>query len=350
MKTKGKIILTVLFLLIVGVSGVGLWGYSQIQPEETNDNSIRFEVANGDSVKKIAAELKELGLIKSEKFFYYFVRKPSLLKIFFPSDPVSLPIVLKSGIYHLNPGMNYAQIINELSSGQQEYIKVSIPEGKTITQTGQLMENAGICSLSDFKDACHDPKLLELYNITGESTEGFLFPDTYFLTAGMSAKDVVTLMLDTFFEKTKDIPGFTDLTPEKMYETVILASIVEREYRVEDEAPLIASVFTNRLRQNIGLYSCATIVYILTEIEGRPHPDRILIEDTKIDNPYNTYKWAGLTPGPISNPGLVALKAAANPPKTDYYFFQVADSEQGRHVFTSTFDEHKASHNLNAKK
>jgi UPF0755 protein len=87
----------------------------------------------------------------------------------------------------------------------------------------------------------------------------------------------------------------------------------------------------------------------LTEIEGRPHPDRILLEDTKIDSPYNTYKWAGLTPGPISNPGMVALKAAANPPKTNYYFFQVADANEGRHVFTTTFDEHKASHNLSTK-
>lgn len=349
MKTKGKIFLTFLLIIILCIVGAGAWCYSQIQPVQPDEASIRLEVANGDSVKKIAGELKELNLIKNDLFFYYFIRKPVLIKIFFPKDTVSEPIVLKSGIYHLYPGMSYAQIIKELSSGQQEYIRVSIPEGKTITQTARLMEEAGICSLQEFKDVCYDPKLLQAYNITGESAEGFLFPDTYFLTAGMTARQVVQLMIDTFFEKAKEIPGFLDMTPEKMYETVILASIVEREYRVEDEAPLIASVFTNRLSQNIGLYSCATIVYILTEIEGRPHPDRVLLEDTKIDSPYNTYKWAGLTPGPISNPGMVALKAAANPPKTNYYFFQVADANEGRHVFTSTFDEHKASHNLSTK-
>jgi len=81
----------------------------------------------------------------------------------------------------------------------------------------------------------------------------------------------------------------------------------------------------------------------ITEIEGRPHPDVILISDTKIDNPYNTYKWAGLPPGPISNPGLIALDAATNTPKTNYYFFQVVDPSQGRHVFTSTFEEHKVN-------
>ena len=89
---------------------------------------------------------------------------------------------------------------------------------------------------------------------------------------------------------------------------------------------------------------------MLTEIEGRPHPERILIEDTKIDNPYNTYKWAGLPPGPISNPGLVALSASAKTPKTDYYFFQVSDPAAGRHVFTRDFDEHIQSHSLYTKK
>ncbi|MBO4533375.1 MAG: endolytic transglycosylase MltG [Treponema sp.] len=349
MKTKGKIFLSILLLIILAILGAGIYCYSQITPVAQDDNSIRFEVANGDSVRKIAGKLQEEGLIKNETFFYYFVRKPVLLKIFFSKDPVSDPIVLKSGIYHLHAGMNYAQLINELSSGQQEYIRVSIPEGKTITQTAEILQDAGICLVDEFKAECYDPKLLQSYNITGESAEGFLFPDTYFLTAGMTAREVVVLMIDNFFTKVQEIPGFMELEPQKMYETVILASIVEREYRVEDEAPLIASVFTNRLRQNIGLYSCATIVYILTEIENRPHPERVLLEDTKIDSPYNTYKWAGLTPGPISNPGMVALKAAANPPKTNYYFFQVADANEGRHVFTTTFDEHKASHNLSTK-
>ena len=212
------------------------------------------------------------------------------------------------------------------------------------------MEEAGICSAAEFKAICYDKNFVSSFNIAGETAEGFLFPDTYFLTTGMSAKEVAQLMIETFFQKAAEVPGLLDKTPKELYDTVILASIVEREYRVEEEAPLIASVFTNRLKQNIGLYSCATIVYILTEIEGRAHPERVLLEDTKIDSPYNTYKWAGLTPGPISNPGLVALNAAANPPKTNYYFFQVSDSQAGKHVFTSTFDEHKASHNLNAKK
>ena len=353
MKKKSKLLLSILlifFLLIAaGIGGGLLYINSQISPVSQASDDVRFEIAKGDSVRIIAANLKENGIIKNSDFFYYYVRSPSLFKPFFKDEP-SESIILKSGIYHLTYGMTYPQIVEILSSGQQEYIKVSVPEGKTISQTALILEQAGICSAADFKNECYNRSLLDAFSIPGESAEGYLFPETYFLTTGMSAQEVAELMIKTFFEKAAEVPGLLEKTPEEIQKIVNLASIVEREYRVEDEAPLIASVFSNRLRHNIGLYSCATIVYILTEIEGRPHPDRILLDDTKIDNPYNTYLWAGLPPGPISNPGLVALKAAANPPKTNYYFFQVADANEGRHVFTTTFDEHKASHNLSTKK
>ena len=350
MKTKGKVALSVIVLIFAMFAAGIAYCYFQISPQNDFDNeqTVRFEVPMGTSVYKIAQNLENEKLIKNSKFFYYFIRYPKLFKICFPNYQIE--INLKSGIYHLHYGLNYAQLVNELSSGQQEYLKVAVPEGKTITQIGQIMEEAGICSAVSFRQVCYSPELLKKYGIPGDSAEGFLFPETYFCTAGMSAQAVAQMMIETFFEKIQSVPGLENKTAEEIYNTVILASIVEREYRVEEEAPLIASVFTNRLKHGIGLYSCATIVYILTEIQGKPHPDRVLLEDTKIDSPYNTYKWAGLTPGPISNPRLVALNAAANPPKTNYYFFQVVDSTLGKHVFTTTFDEHKASHNLNTKK
>ncbi|MCR4900618.1 MAG: endolytic transglycosylase MltG [Treponema sp.] len=350
MKKAPKIFLSIIGIILLLLIGGYVYLYSQISPvSQTASSDVRFEVSQGESVRTIAAHLEEAGLIKNQTLFYYSMRFPSVFKILFGSQTSDSTFVLKSGIYHLNYGMTYAQITQNLASGQQEYIKVSIPEGKTISQIGNILEEAGICNALDFKAECSNKSMLKARGINGENAEGFLFPDTYFLTSGMSAQQVCELMIDTFFEKISTIPGMSELSSDELYETVILASIVEREYRVEDEAPLIASVFKNRLRHNIGLYSCATIVYIITEIEGRPHPDRVLLEDTKIDSPYNTYKWAGLPPGPISNPGLVALEAAANPPKTDYYFFQVVDAQAGRHVFTTTFDEHKASHNLSTK-
>ena len=351
MKKFFIIFLILIFLLAAGLAaGVGILKKLGSPVAESDDGSkVRIEIPSGMSVSGAASLLYENSLIRNKKIFYYAARYPKL-KAFLYGKGEDKTFVLRSGIYYIKPSMNIAQIQEELSSGQQEYIKVVIPEGLTISKIAAELEENRICPAQEFIDWCHNPNTTVAYGIKGESVEGFLFPDTYYLTAGMAAPAVADLMLINFFEKISQIPGLAEMNEADLYQTVTLASIVEREYRVEDEAPLIASVFKNRLRRNIGLYSCATVEYILTEIEGRPHPERILIEDTKIDNPYNTYKWAGLPPGPISNPGLVALKACANTPKTDYYFFQVVDPAAGRHVFTTNFDDHIQSHNLYTKK
>ena len=314
----------------------------------TKEESVRVEIPSGMSVSGAAALLQEKGLIRNAKLFYYVARYPQLKKLLFRGAGDEA-FVLRSGIYYISPSMNIVQIQSILASGQQEYIKVSLPEGLTISKIAAELEENRICSAQDFISVCKSTDFAAKNGISGESCEGFLFPDTYFLTAGMTAESVAQLMLDNFFNKIKEIPTLAAMNSADLYQTVVLASIVEREYRVESEAPLIASVFKNRLRRNIGLYSCATVEYILTEIEGRPHPERILIEDTKIDNPYNTYKWAGLPPGPISNPGMVALRASADTPKTNYYFFQIVDPAAGKHIFTTNFDEHVQSHNLYTK-
>ncbi len=345
-------VLLILLILLAGAliaAGAVIKNLSKPVASSDDGNKVRIEIPSGMSVSGAAALLAKNSLIRNEKLFYYAARYPKLKAFFYGKDSET-DFVLRSGIYYISPAMNIAEIQKELSSGQQEYIKVSLPEGLTISKIAAELEENRICSASDFISICKNSGFAAENGIAGETCEGFLFPDTYFLTAGMSARDVAQLMIDNFYAKIQEIPTLAAMNGADLYETVTLASIVEREYRVEDEAPLIASVFKNRLRRNIGLYSCATVEYILTEIEGRPHPDRILIEDTKIDNPYNTYKWAGLTPGPISNPGLIALGASADTPKTDYYFFQVADPAQGRHVFTRDFDEHIQSHSLYTKK
>ena len=339
----------VFLLAVLAVAGFVFIKNIKAPVSSTKEESVRVEIPSGMSVSGAAALLQEKGLIRNAKLFYYVARYPKLKKLLFRGADDEA-FVLRSGIYYISPSMNIVQIQSILASGQQEYIKVSLPEGLTISKIAAELEENRICSAQDFISVCKSTDFAAKNGISGESCEGFLFPDTYFLTAGMTAESVAQLMLDNFFNKIKEIPTLAAMNSADLYQTVVLASIVEREYRVESEAPLIASVFKNRLRRNIGLYSCATVEYILTEIEGRPHPERILIEDTKIDNPYNTYKWAGLPPGPISNPGLVALKASADTPKTDYYFFQVVDPAAGRHVFTTTFDDHIQSHNLYTKK
>lgn len=297
----------------------------------------RVEVPSGTSAKKIAAVLKEDGLIRSQTAFYLCARYSALRAVFAGSAAL---FSLKSGVYILSSDMSLARIFEILSSGQQEFIRVVIPEGLTVSKIALRLESAGVCSAKDFTDSCRNAALLAEFQIAAESFEGYLFPDTYFFTPAMNAESVVSIMAETFFEKIKNIPGFSAFSPQQLNDTVILASIIEREYRLDEEAPLIASVFKNRLAHNIGLYSCATIEYILTEIEGREHPDVITYNDITIDSPYNTYKWAGLPPGAISNPGEVALNAAAHPAETDYYYFRITDAEKGKHVFSRTFSTH----------
>lgn len=308
-------------------------------PVSSAENSFekRVEVPSGMSARKIAAVLKADGLIRSETMFYLCARS-SVFRLVFTGQPA--PFSLKSGVYTISSGMSLARIFETLSSGRQEFIRTVIPEGLTISKIALRLESAGVCSAEDFADSCRNPGLLAEFQIPAESFEGYLFPDTYFFTPKMNAGSVVSIMAETFFERIKNIPGFLDYSPQQLNDTVILASIIEREYRLDEEAPLIASVFKNRLMHNIGLYSCATIEYILTEIEGREHPDVITYDDISIDSPYNTYKWAGLPPGAISNPGMTALSAAAHPAETDYYFFRITDAEKGKHVFSRTFSTH----------
>ncbi|MCR4790985.1 MAG: endolytic transglycosylase MltG, partial [Treponemataceae bacterium] len=276
-------------------------------------------------------------VIKSDLAFYAYtkIRRP----------------VIKAGFYKVSSDMSVKEIVNILIEGKQALAIVSIPEGLTMRRIGEIMENNHICPQSDFLAACNDGNLLAEFNLETVNFEGFLFPDTYYLSPGMDAEEVVRVMVENFYDQVNEIPGFSNLSKEKQYYVLKLASVVEREYRVEDEAPLIASVFSNRLRRSIGLYSCATVEYIITEIEGRPHPDVITYKDLKIDSPYNTYLYAGLPPTPISNPGMVALKAAANPPRTSYYYFRLVDSKAGRHHFSSDFDEHtETGRNISTKK
>ena len=179
MKKKGKVFLAIVFILLIALGAGVYYCYSQISPVALNDGqSVRIEIQKGDSTYKIAQKLEDAQLIKNQKFFYYFVRYPKLIQLVYPNEEVTQPIILKSGIYHLQYGLNYAQLVNDLCSGQQEYIKVAIPEGKTISQIGEILEAAGICTKADFKSTCYSPLLLNKYNIPGESAEGFLFPET----------------------------------------------------------------------------------------------------------------------------------------------------------------------------
>ncbi len=344
MKKSIKILLGVFFALIILFICAGLaccyYVKAGLRPlsAEGSEETVhldKFAVNKGDTFGSVAAELKKAGLIRSEDIFYWATRLPFLIG-------EEKPVVLKTGIYKIDSSMSTPEIILLLASGkQQAFVKVSVPEGLTARKISIIMEKNEACTAEDFMKAVSSKVLLEKYGVHSSSLDGFLFPDTYNFSLGMPAEDIVSMMVDNFFCHIEKIPNLAGKKPDEFYDDLILASIVEREYRSAPEAPVMASVFKNRLAINMGLESCATVEYIITEVLGKPHPERIFYSDLKIDSPYNTYKYAGLPPSPISNPGFTALSAVANPADTDYFYFTLTDSEAGTHTFSKNQREHE---------
>ena len=336
--TKGKrIFYAVLFAFAFTALVACLYFIYETRPVSSADAAIteRIEVPEGMTVKRFARTLEEKKLIKNKVAFYLAARYS-----FFRFLAGGTKLNLESGVYRISSGMSISDIFALASSGRREYVRTSVPEGLTISKIAERLERAGICTAADFKAAAVSGELIKKYDIRSSTLEGYLFPDTYFFTHDMAPSSVVDMMVKNFFEHIRADPSLSSLSPDELRTTLILASIVEREYRVADEAPLIASVFKNRIAKNIGLYSCATVEYVITEIQGKAHPDVITYDDLKIDSPYNTYKWAALPPTPISNPGMIALEAASDAPKTNYYYFRLIDEKTGRHAFSDSFGEH----------
>lgn len=345
MKLFPKILIIFFAIIIIASVACFIIANKLLGPAQNDESkiiSMSVKVPMGSTVGAIGQQLEKDGLIISSDAFYYYGKIKK--------------ISIKSGVYRLNSGMSISEIFDVLESGKQEFISISIPEGYTMRQMAVLFEeNEVIDSADDFMSKCYDKNLLAEYDIPGNSFEGYLFPDTYYFDPESAPERVIRMMADNFFEKLSTIPAYEGKSSDEIFYYVRLASIIEREYRVADEAPLISSVFTNRLntRQNghtMGLYSCATVVYVITDILGKPHPDVVTKSDTQIDNPYNTYKYEGLPPGAISNPGLIALNAAVNPAKTNYKYFRVIDEQAGRHAFSENLEDHNTIGTYSVKK
>ncbi|UTY31023.1 endolytic transglycosylase MltG [Treponema putidum] len=338
MKNKSKIIIIILCIsacLIFAGTVFLVLGLNN-PPLEFLESVVTFKVNRGAAAKTVISDLKAKNLIRSELYAYAYLRLKKLN--------------IKAGTYQIKPEMTTRDILHKLTEGSQALKKLTIPEGLTLKKTAQLFENTGLIKAEDFIAITTDPEFLEKNGINAKTAEGFLYPDTYFFGEEDTPEMMIKMIIKPFFEKTSSIPNFPKDFSE-IYKKVILASIIEREYQLPEEAPIISSVFTNRLKINMGLQSCATVEYIITEIKTKKHPKRLFYEDLEIESPYNTYIHAGLPLGPISNPGLTALNAACNPESTDYFYFRLIDPDTGKHIFTKTISEHnKAGDTLLLKK
>jgi UPF0755 protein len=291
------------------------------------DGGVYLEVRKGESAQSVGQRLETAGLIRSRYLWYLLCR--------FDRE------YIKSGYYRIESPASQLAIHKVLVSGRQILRRVTIPEGVTLKKTAKILEDANICPADEFLQAASDREIISRYRIPGASMEGYLFPDTYLFPPAFPAVQVVETMANTFFSRIWAIDGSSmKLPPEEINKRVIIASIVEREYRRNEEAPVMAGVFFNRLKIGMALQSCATVEYVITEIQGRPHPEVLSTRDTGIRDPYNTYIRPGLPPGPISAPGMVALKAAFFPAGSEFLYFRLVDTASGSHYFSQTLDDH----------
>jgi UPF0755 protein len=252
---------------------------------------------------------------------------------------------LKAGSYQLSSAMSTGEIVASMARGKSALRSVTFPEGLTLEETAAVLGKAGICEAPAFLDAATPEAVDQALGTSLASrvpqidAAGFLFPDTYLLGHNDDPARVIAMMLAEFKEKFYDpywLPAVAQKPWGNILQVVTLASLVEKEARVDSDRPLIAGVLVHRIRTGMRLQCDATVQYAL----GR-HKAHLTDQDLKADSPYNTYLHNGLPPGPICNPGLPSLQAALHPAATDYLFY-VAKPE-GTHIFTKTYPEHLAA-------
>lgn len=349
------------WLILIGIVGVASWlAWALLTPVEPSGQTFVM-LRPGYSTRRIAAELKGAALIRSEEAFIlwrYVHRGRSL----------------KAGEYLFDKPANTIDVQKRLRRGDVYLHTVVVPEGYTMFDIARAIEAAGLGSAEDFlKVAKSSTYLIADIAPNATSLEGYLFPETYEFSRLMSMQEIAAAMVCQFRVVAKDIglipaePGTagTETTSKRsgrlcgtvivrvkdvaerqpsiqledltlLERTVIMASIVEKETAVPEERPEVASVYYNRLNKRIALDADPSIIY--AELLAGTYQGALHHADMSFSSPYNTYRNAGLPPGPIGNPGRSSLEAAIHPAETDYYYF-VADA-QGHHRFAKTMEEH----------
>ena len=250
---------------------------------------------------------------------------------------------LRSGTFELDRYKPPYYYIHQLTRGGATEITVTIPEGLTIFEIATLLSSKGLGNRDEFLRLCRDRNFIQDLGFTVGTLEGYLFPDTYAFTEDQTDSSIIATMIDNF-KRRLEKPA---LAGDSLRRVIILASLVEKEAKFDDERPIIARVFLNRLKLGRPLESCATVIYAMKNDPydlydaGEIKAQTLSEKDLKISSPYNTYLHAGLPPGPICCPGARSIDAALNPADVDYLYF-VAKGD-GRHQFSRTYQEHLAA-------
>jgi peptidoglycan lytic transglycosylase G len=306
-----------------------------LSPANPNGSDLTFRVALGESPVTIAQQLQAVGLVRDAAVFRNYLVY------------AGLDTTLQAGEYSLSARMSPYQIAHALQDATPAQVKFNILAGWRAEEVAAALPTSGLnITPQDFLEALNTRPEGVGYpeGLPSQATlEGFLFPDSYELKRDLTANQVVSVFIQDFDSHVdNDLQQGFERQGLDEFQAVTLASIVQREAIVEDEMPMIASVFLNRLSAGLKLDSDPTVQYALgyNQTEKSWWTNPLSLDDLQISSPYNTYQVQGLPPGPIANPGLNALRAVAFPAQTPYYYFRAACDHSGRHVFSETFAEH----------
>lgn len=316
------------------------------EPRNKKGDDLTFIVQNGHGIKQIASDLLNQNIIKSKFWFEVYVWQTKNEK------------KIQAGEYILNSRYSIKKVVEIFVNGdtvnQEKTIKI-IP-GWNLSDISGYLEKKGMLMQDNFykivglqkidyrkNENIKYPKPKD-YSLEFEflkdkpkyyGLEGYLFPDTYRVFNNSSIDDIVKKMLINFDKKlTKEMRDEIKKQNKTIYEIITMASIIEKEVRSEEDMETVSGIFWNRIKNGQALESCASLAYIL-DVNKKQYT----FEDTKIDSPYNTYLFFGLPPGPIASPGLQAIKSAIYPKNTEYNFF-LSSFDDGKTIFSKTYDEH----------
>jgi peptidoglycan lytic transglycosylase G len=316
-----------LLVLLAAAAAAGFLWYCIEKPYGTIPaDGLYVDIPHGASRRAVAHILEKAGVIRNSYAFELYARR----------HPKR---TLQAGEYFFDHSLSGKEVFWKLANGEVYEQPFTVREGETIFDIAHDLEAAKYMAADDFLKAAQDPAPIKDLSPDARSLEGFLFPATYNLPKHVSAEELTGMMVRKFREALMNVlPNEDPATdpPVSVGSVVTLASLVERETPKPDERPLVAGVFTNRLRKNIPLQCDPTVIYALQMDDE--YKGTLTLRDLRINSPYNTYVNRGLPPGPIGNPGEVALRAALHPAETTYLYF-VANT-QGGHFFASTLAEH----------
>jgi UPF0755 protein len=315
---------TAMAVLLLGVAGWFFCG-TQERYKGYSETEKWVEIPIGTNVSAIARRLEEAGVIRTRHFFMAAV---------FLQDAYQH---LKAGQYRFVKPLSPADVVEKLEKGEWRRSSIQFREGLTILEMAQIYATKGWGSADSFLTATRSVHLINSLDQEAKDLEGYLFPDTYIFSGKLPANELVSLMVKQFWKnyetERSQVSQEQSLT---MRQIVTLASLIEKETSRDDERPLVAAVFLNRLRMGIPLQCDPTVIFALRQAGA--YTGNLTRKDLQISSPYNTYQNRGLPPGPIASPGRESLRAALNPADVTYLYF--VSRNDGTHDFSTTLREH----------